>query len=204
VPEGFKLWRDYVTYWERRLAELKAGKKAKGPQRWGAYQGMMGEFARGLEFERAMADLLRADAKLPPGRRRWLGAYEQPRIETNVGVAKPGVDGVRYADVLVREGKPGLPPRVETFSFKSRDFSGSADPKPVAAQMKADAAAALRYYGETLDIRRPSLKHLGSEVQVRRVRLVYEGGRLMPEQRVLERALNDARRAAQGVEVEVQ
>ena len=95
---------------------------------------------------------------------------------------------MRYADVLVIERKPGLPPRVESFSFKSRDFSGMTDPKPLAAKMKADAAAALRFYGETLDIRRPSLKHLGSEVQVRRVRLVYEGGELKPEaERVLQR-----------------
>jgi hypothetical protein len=70
--------------------------------------------------------------------------------------------------------------------------------------MKADAAAALRFYGETLDIRRPSLKHLRPEVQVRRVRLVYEGGKLMPDPKVLERALKDARAEARGVEVEVQ
>jgi hypothetical protein len=152
-----------------------------------------------------MADRLRADAKLPPEQRRWLRDFIQPSIETNVGVAKPGVDGVRYADVLVSEGKPSLPPRVETFSFKSRDFSSSVKPEPLSAQMKADAAAALRFYGETLDIRRPSLKHLGPEVQVRRVRLVYEGGELRPKDpRVLQRALDIARSGAQGVEVDVQ
>jgi len=68
--------------------------------------------------------------------------------------------------------------------------------------MKTDAAAALRFYGETLDIRRPSLKHLGPEVQVRRVRLVYEGGKLMPGQEILKDALKDVRANAQGVEVE--
>jgi hypothetical protein len=205
VPEDFKLWKDYVAYRERRLAELKAGEKAKGPLRWDAYEQMLGQYARGLAFERTMADLLRADAKLPPGQRRWLGDFEQPSIETNVGVARPGVEGVRYADVLVSEGKPGLPPRVETFSFKSRDFSGLVEDGPVAAQMKADAAAALRFYGETLDIRRPSLKHLGPWVQVRRVRLVYEGGKLMPGQpRVLSDALKSVRNAVKGVGVEVQ
>src|SRR5258705_6684037 len=115
---------------------------------------MVGLYARGLEVERAMADLLRADAKLPPGQRRWVRDFTQPSIETNVGVAKPGVDGVRYVDVLVIEEAPGKPPRVESFSFKSRDFSGATTSDPVAAQMKADAAAALRFYGETLDIRR--------------------------------------------------
>jgi hypothetical protein len=165
---------------------------------------MMGLFARGLKFQRAMTDLLRADAKLPREERRWLGDFEQPAIETNVGVAKPGIEGVRYADVLVSEGKPDLPPRVETFSFKSRDFSGMTEADPMAAKMKADAAAALRFYGETLDIRRPSLKHLGPEVQVRRVRLVYEGDTLMPGQGVLKEALDKARAKAQGVDVEVQ
>ena len=65
VPEGNPRWRDYVAYRERRLAELKAGQEVKGPLRWDAYQPMMGQFARGLEFQRAMTDLLRADAKLP-------------------------------------------------------------------------------------------------------------------------------------------
>ncbi|HEY8211294.1 MAG TPA: hypothetical protein VIG99_27610 [Myxococcaceae bacterium] len=205
VPEGFKPWKDYVAYRERRLAELKAGKKAKGPLWWDSYQGLMGQFARGLEFGRAMADRLRADAKLLPGQRRWLGAFKEPSIETNVGVAKAGVDGVRYADVLVIEKAKGQPPHVESFSLKSRDFSGATMSAPVAAQMKADAAAALRFYGETLDIRRPSLKHLGPEVEVRRVRLVYEGGKLMPKaEDVLDPALRNAREAAQGVEVDVQ
>jgi CBS-domain-containing membrane protein len=70
--------------------------------------------------------------------------------------------------------------------------------------MKADADAALRFYGETLDIRRPSLRRLGSRVPVRRVRLVYEGGKLMPGQTLLEETLRDARKVTQGVEVEVQ
>jgi hypothetical protein len=65
---------------------------------------MRGQFARGLAFERAMVALLRADAVLPKAQRRFLKDFEQPRIETNVGVAKPGASGVRYADVLVVEG----------------------------------------------------------------------------------------------------
>jgi len=206
VPEGFKPWKDYVAYRERRLAELKAGKKVEGPLLWDGYQRMMGHFARGLAFERAMVDLLRADAKLPKRQRRWLKDFERPSIETNVGVAKPGIDGVRYADVLVIEEKPagGELSRVESFSFKSRDFSGFVKPEPVAAQMKADAAAALRFYGETLDIRRPSLKRLGPKAQIRRVRLVYEGGALKPNPKLLPEVLDDVQGRVVGVEVSVQ
>ena len=47
--------------------------------------------------------LLQADAALPKAQRRFLQDFEQPRIETNVGVAKPGESGVRYADVLVSQ-----------------------------------------------------------------------------------------------------
>ena len=68
---------------------------------------------------------------------------------------------------------------METFSFKSRDLSLLED-KALKAQMMADASEALGYYGETLDIRRPSLQHLGTEVPVHRVRLIYEGGTLKP------------------------
>ncbi|HYV45308.1 MAG TPA: hypothetical protein VFA20_10625 [Myxococcaceae bacterium] len=204
VPEGFKPWKDYVAYRERRLAELKAGKKVEGPLVWDAYQRMMGHFARGLAFEGTMVNLLRDDAKLPRPKRRWLGAFSQPSIETNVGVSKPGVSGLRYADVLVIERDPEQPPRFESFSFKSRDFSGFVKPGPVATQMKADAAAALRFYGETLDIRRRPLKYLGPKVQIHRVRLVYEGGALKPDLKLLPEVLNDVQEDIAGVEVIVQ
>jgi hypothetical protein len=94
-----------------------------------------------------------------------------------VGVWKPEA-GLRFADVLVLEKKPppGQPPRVETFSFKSRDFSQVGE-KALEVQLKADARDALAYYGETLDIRRPGLQR---RVEVQRVRLIYEGGRLKP------------------------
>jgi CBS-domain-containing membrane protein len=122
-----------------------------------------------------------------------------------VGVWKPKA-GLRFADVLVIEQKPlpGQPPRVETFSFKSRDLSRLGD-DALKAQMKADASEALGYYGETLDIRRPSLKQLvreGSEVPVQRVRLIYEGGKLKPEKvNVLKAAVEEAEHAVKGVEV---
>ena len=72
---------------------------------------------------------------------------------------------------------------LETFSFKSRNLAGLGV-KIVQAQMKADAREALEYYGETLDIRRASLKPLvreGSKVSISRVRLVYEGNNLKPK-----------------------
>ncbi|HYO56167.1 MAG TPA: hypothetical protein VEU50_25620 [Archangium sp.] len=49
--------------------------------------------------------------------------------------------------------------------------------------MIEDAREALRNYGETLNIRRPSLQPLlpgGSDVPISRVRLIYEGGKLKP------------------------
>ena len=122
VPEGYALWEDYRAYRQRRLTELEQGQATEGPLRWEAYERMRGAFARGLAFERAMVELLREDARLPPAQRQWLKGFNQPRIEVHVGVSKPGVPGIRYADVLVIEERPpaGQPPRVETFSFKSR------------------------------------------------------------------------------------
>jgi hypothetical protein len=185
LPEaqGNPRWREYVGYYEKRLGEVKKGKAPKGPLRWEAYEQMWGWFARGLAFERTMVKLLEADAQLPRAQRRFLGDFHKPRIETHVGVSKPGT-GLRFADVLViEEGElAGRPRRVETFSFKSRDLSGLGE-TALEAQMIADAKAALRNYGETLDIRRTSLQTLlpgGSEVQVPRVRLIYEGGKLKP------------------------
>jgi hypothetical protein len=206
VPEGSVLWGEYVAYWERRLSELEQGQAIKGPLRWQAYEQMRGLFARGLAFERVMVSLLRADAALPRAQRLWLKDFYQPRIETNAGVAKEGTAGVRFADVLVIEEKPpaGQPPRVESFSFKSRDLRLLED-EALAAQMIADASEALGYYGETLNIRRPSLKYLGSEVLVRRVRLIYEGGELQPPQpKTLKTAVEKAQDEVNGVEVLVQ
>jgi hypothetical protein len=115
VPEGYALWEDYLTYRERRVAELEQGKSQEGPLRWEAYEWMRNAFARGLAFERAMVELLRADAELPLARRRWLQAFNQPRIEVHVGVSKPGVPGIRYADVLVIDERP---PQVSLLAWR--------------------------------------------------------------------------------------
>jgi hypothetical protein len=152
-----------------------------------------------------MAKLLRDDAALPRAQRRFLQDFNEPRVEAYVGVWKPEA-GLRFADVLVIEQKPlpGQPPRVETFSFKSRNLA-ILEPGPLRAQMVADAREALTYYGETLDIRRPSLQPLvleGSEVSVQRVRLIYEGGDLKPKNiDALNTAVGTARKAVPRVEV---
>ncbi|MFP2927007.1 hypothetical protein ACLESO_17760 [Pyxidicoccus sp. 3LG] len=200
VREGFALWSEYVTYRERRLAELVEGRTSKGPLKWEGYEQMRGLFSRGLEFERTMVSRLRDDAALPRAQRRWLGDFDVPRIEVHVGVAKAHAPGVRYADVLVIEGSPpsGQPPRVETFSFKSRDFR-ALGVDPLTAQMIADAKTGLRYYGETLNIRRPGLQ---LEVPVQRVRLIYEGGAFRPQRLdTLERAVEAVESSVKGVEV---
>ena len=180
---GNPLWSEYLEYSRERLADLRQGTKVKKgrtlepPLKWEGYQQMRGLWLRGLTFERDMAKLLRDDASLPRAQRRFLQDFEDPRIETYVGVRKPATE-LRFADVLVIEQKPppGQPPRVETFSFKSRDFS-ELKYNALEAQLKADAREALQKYGETLDIRRPGLE---GRVNVQRVRLIYEGGELKP------------------------
>jgi len=205
MPEGSMLWGEYVAYRERRLSELKAGQKVKGPLRWEAYESLRGQFARGLDFERVMVALLRADAALPRALRRFLQDFDKPRIETYVGVKKKGA-GVRFADVLIiEEGELSGPLlRVETISFKSRNLS-LLEEDALTTQLIADASEALRYYGETLNIRRRALKLRDTEVPVQRVRLIYEGGALRPTKpRVLEKAVKRTQNKIKGVEVLVQ
>lgn len=149
--------------------------------------------------------LLQEEAKKPRSQRRFLGDFDKPRIETQVGMRKPG-PGLRYADVLViEEGEfGGRPRRVETLSFKSRDLSGLKY-EDLKAQIIADATEALDKYGEAVDIRRDSLRSLlpeGSDVQVSRVRLFYEGGELKPTNiDDLNRAVDKTKEKVPGVEV---
>ncbi|WP_163870579.1 hypothetical protein [Myxococcus eversor] len=200
APPGAEVhphWSDYLFYLEKRAAEIEQGMASKGPLQWAGYQFVRDLFVRGLAFERDMVVLLEADAALPRAQRRWLKDFEKPRIETHVGVAKADL---RFADVLVIEARPppGQSPRVETFSFKSRDLSSLA-PNALASLMTADARNAWRYYGEKLDIRRPGLERM---VEVQRVRLVYEGGRLKPaDVRELRTALDAVKGEVEGVEV---
>ncbi|AFE07590.1 hypothetical protein COCOR_07546 [Corallococcus coralloides DSM 2259] len=194
------LWADYVAYLETRAAEIKRGLAEKGPLKWAGYQLLRDRYTRGLTFERTMVALLEADAALPRTQRRWLKDFDQPRIETHVGVMKADL---RFADVLVIEERPpaGPGPRVETFSFKSRDLSALKE-RPLQSQLIEDAGEALRYYGETLSIRRPGLVR---NAQVQRVRVIYEGGRLKPQDLdALERAVTKAESEVVGVEVQFQ
>ncbi|PTL79807.1 hypothetical protein [Vitiosangium sp. GDMCC 1.1324] len=198
-------WREYVAYREKRLGELKQGMAVEGPLRWAPYERMWGWFTRGLNFERLMVRLLQADAELPRAQRRYLGDFNKPRIERSVGVWNQGT-GLRFADVLIIEegALSGGPPRVETFSFKSRDLSGLGE-KALKAQMIEDAREALHKYGGTLDIRRESLHPLlreSSEVPVQRVRLIYERGELKPKDvDDLKAAVEETKRKVPGVEV---
>jgi hypothetical protein len=205
---GHPLWSEYLDYGRGRIADLRQGTKVKHgrplepPLKWEGYQRMRGLVLRGLAFERALAKLLREDAALPQAQRRFLRDFNEPRVETYVGVHKPEV-GLRFADVLVIEQKPlpGQPPRVETFSFKSRDFSLLGE-DALRAQMIRDAREALGYYGETLDIRRPGLEF---RVEVQRVRLIYEGGDLKPTRvENLKAVVNRAQKLVPGVEVSFQ
>ncbi|MCY1082676.1 hypothetical protein [Archangium lansingense] len=203
--EGNPRWGEYVAYYEGRLREIKQGKAAEAPLHWAPYERMRGWFARGLAFERLMVELLEADALRPRAARRFLVAFVKPRILRSVGVWKPE-SGLRYVDVLVIEegGPTGAPPRVETFSFKSRDLS-LLKGRALVAQMIEDAREALQKYGGMLDIRRDSLQRLlrgGSDVSVQRVRLVYEGGDLKPhEPAILDAAVREAESEIPGVEV---
>ena len=186
----------------RQGTKVKHGRPLEPPLKWEGYQQMRGLVLRGLAFERALAKLLREDAALPRAQRRFLRDFNEPQVESYVGVWKPEV-GLRFADVLVIEKKPppGQPPRVETFSFKSRDFS-QVGVKVLEAQMRADAGEALAYYGETLDIRRPGLQ---LRVEVQRVRLIYEGGGLKPAKVFnLDEILKRTENEVAGVEVSFQ
>ncbi|WP_233605020.1 hypothetical protein [Corallococcus sp. AB030] len=198
--EAHPLWTEYMSYREARLAELEQGTPAKGPLRWEGYLELRGQFIRGLMFERAMVAQLRADAALPRAQRRWLKDFDQPRIETHVGMTKADL---RFADVLAVETKPpsGQPPRMETFSFKSRDLHLLSE-AALTAQMRADARAALRYYGEAVNVRRPGLE---GPARIRRVRLIYEGGDLKPGRMVdMKRPLRILRDEFPDVEVRIQ
>lgn len=114
-----------------------------------------------------------------------------------MGVSK--VD-FRYADVLVIEERPppGQPPRVETFSFKSRNLA-VLDEDTLPVQLNTDDSNAMKYYGGTLKILRDGMRQ---QADVRRVRLVYEGGELLPPKRVvLNNAVDATQSNVKGVEV---
>ncbi|MFY1824420.1 hypothetical protein ACN47A_00760 [Myxococcus fulvus] len=200
VEQGARRWQEYVAYRKSRLKEIQDGDAVKGPLLWEGYQGMRDRYARGMAFERKMVAILEEDAAKPRAERTWLGDFDQPRIETHVGVAK--VD-FRYADVLVIEGRPtpGQPPRVETFSFKSRDLSPLKWDE-LQVRVNTDASNAMRYYGGSLRILRDGMRQ---QADVQRVRLVYEGQGLLPKDpKLFTAAAKIAEQKIRGVEVEFQ
>jgi len=64
--------------------------------------------------------------------------------------------------------------------------------------MIADAKEALDYYGETLDIRRPGIE---LHVEIQRVRLIYEGGKLKPRELDMTEAIRITEQNVPRVEV---
>ncbi|WP_226993976.1 hypothetical protein [Myxococcus hansupus] len=197
VEKGAPLWQEYVAYRKRRLKEIQDGDAVKGPLKWEGYEGMRAYYARGMAFERTMIAILKEDAALPRAQRRWLGAFEEPRIETHVGVSK--VD-LRYADVLVIEARPtpGQSPRVETFSFKSRNLA-VLDDNALPVQVSTDASNAMKYYGGKVKILRDGMRQ---QADVKRVRLVYQEKGLLPDNRSgLDSSVKNAQKLIVGVEV---
>ncbi|GEL75469.1 hypothetical protein [Myxococcus virescens] len=190
VEQGAPRWQEYVAYRKSRLKEIQDGDAVKGPLLWEGYQGMRDRYARGMAFERKMVAILEEDAAKPRAERTWLKDFDEPQIETHVGVSK--VD-LRYADVLVIEKRPtsGQPPRVETFSFKSRNLAVlGEDALPV--QVRTDASTAMKYYGGTLKIVRDGMRQ---QAEVKRVRLVYEEKGLLPEDtKLFTRAATDTQK----------
>jgi hypothetical protein len=169
VPPDSVRWREYVAYYEKRLAEMEAAGKAsqprsvKPPYDWPGYQTVRDNFARGIQYQRTRVAALRAEAKLT--------GFSKPHIQSNAGVLK---NDLRYADALVIETDPGKPLRVETYSFKSRGFQ-RVNADEARAQLMADARDATKHYGGEIDIRTPGLGMRGKPVKVDKVHLVYDG-----------------------------
>jgi len=162
-------WREYVVYYERRLAEMEAAESAgtlesqKPPLSWPAYQEMRANHVRGVLYQRAQVPKLQELAK-------GLG-FRQPLIQVNAGVLKADL---RFADALIIETDPTQARRVVSVSFKSRNF-GAIERKAVRPQIEADASDAHRYYGGNLDIRTPALRRLDyKDVHVEKVYLIYD------------------------------
>ena len=193
-------WREYVAYYQKRHTEMTAARTAaernaiKPPHRWSSYNELRDTFARGVHYQQVRVAALRVAAKLM--------GFSKPHIQANAGVLK---GDLRYADALVIETDPTKPFRVETFSFKSRNFKGM-QPAEMRDQVAADAQAAQRYYGGEVDIRTPALGMRGKPVKVDQVHLVYDGdGNLidLKVRQVLEKLFQDITKET-GVEVRIE
>ena len=168
VTPGSVRWREYVTYYEKRLAEMRAAERAgqldsaRPPLEWPAYEAVRDTFSRGIAFQRARVEVLRSAAELR--------GFSKPHVQSNAGVLK---DDLRFADALVTETDPSRPFRVEVYSYKSRNFR-TMNVDEMRAVIEADAHNATKYYGGEVDIRTPVLGMRGKPVKVDRVHLVYD------------------------------
>lgn len=181
VTAGEALWRDYVTYWERRFSELSApDARAAGirpPLTRESYQLFRTRFARAMKFQSDVSAMLQAEVEKPRGKRRLLHEMARPQMEENVGLAHEGSDARTYVDHLVVDEATleSNAPRVETFSTKQRDFTHTSD-QSIRSQVEADAREALRKYGGTVEIRRQGHPLFERSVPVSQVHLVYDSG----------------------------
>jgi hypothetical protein len=183
VAAGDTLWSDYVAYWERRYAEVagqgppSAGRQApKPPLKWEGYHAMRADFRRGLEFQRAVSQMLLRELDLPELVRRLLRGMRKPLLAENVGLTHKGSTSLTYADQLAVDEAtlgPGSKVRVETFSNKSRDFMSWSE-EDIIKQVLADANEARVKYGGVVQVRRPGHPLFGQDVPVSRVHVVYD------------------------------
>lgn len=193
VTAGEALWRDYVTYWERRFSEL-SGPDARTagirpPLTWENYRLFRTRFARAMKFQSDVSAMLQGEVELPQGKRQLLQEMASPQMSENVGLAREGSDARTYVDQLVVDEATlqNASPRVETFSTKQRDFTQMSD-QSVRAQVEADAREALRKYGGTVEIRRQGHPLFERRVPVSRVHLVYDSG-MVPDLQNLSREM---------------
>lgn len=189
---GDTLWRNYVSYWERRYAELAeqrppppAQEPPKPPLLWKGYREMHSTVQRGVEFQRSFHQFLRQELELSETARRLLRGMKKPLLAENVGLRRAGGTAITFTDQLVVDEatlQPGNKVRVETFSNKSHDFRGMT-PDEIVEQAVADAREARTKYGGTVQIRRPGHPLFGKEVIVSKVHLVYDSETLTPSLR---------------------
>jgi hypothetical protein len=198
------LWRDYVSYWERRYTELTSpaisGAEVKPPLSWPGYRVFRARFRLAMEFQAKVSLLLRAEQRLPVAERQVLRGMKQPLTDSNVGLKHEGRASVTYADDLAVDATTleGNAPRVETVSTKQRDFRRMIEDE-AAEQVRIDGREALAKYAGEVEVRRPGHPLFERRIPIARVHLVYDEA-LIPQDPAIRRAM---RGAAERVGVEL-
>jgi hypothetical protein len=183
VPASEALWRDYVTYWERRFGELSrpdAGSpRPPPPLTWEGYRLFRTRFVRAMEFQQSFSARLRRELSAQASERRMGREMKRPRMDENLGLRPEDGDAITYVDqFVVDEATLGQDtPRVESFSTKQRDFTRMNE-DGIKKHVLADSREALGKYGGTVEVRRPSHPLFERQVTVSRVHLVYDEGLL--------------------------